>query len=181
MAHLWTRAEREQRRRGAGSRLLIAAVAVVAAVSGALVATGVSGASIPDSGGVIHGCYKTSGSAHALKVIDNSKTSCPKGSTALNWDQSPPGLGVGTGGAAAGTSGDTCVMGRIALYAGNAYPPGEAAADGQSESISMNTALFELLGTTYGGDGLSTFDLPDMQSLAPDGMTYTICVFGLFP
>ncbi|HXQ58962.1 MAG TPA: phage tail protein [Acidimicrobiales bacterium] len=179
MAHLWKKGEPADATKGAGSRLVVAAVAVV---FGALVATGVSWASIPDSGGTIHGCYKTSGTAHALKIIDNAKTAaCPKGSTALNWDQSPPGIGAGTDGAAAGTSGDTCVDGRIYLYAGNTFPPDEAAANGQSLSISEHMDLFALIGTTYGGDGLTTFDLPNIESLAPDNMTYTICVFGLYP
>ncbi|HWS90885.1 MAG TPA: tail fiber protein [Pyrinomonadaceae bacterium] len=46
-------------------------------------------------------------------------------------------------------------------------PTGWAFCDGQIMPISQNTALFALLGTTYGGDGKSTFALPDMQSNAP--------------
>ena len=48
------------------------------------------------------------------------------------------------------------------------FPPkGWAFCNGQLMPISQNTALFSLLGTTYGGDGKSTFALPDMQSRAP--------------
>ena len=48
------------------------------------------------------------------------------------------------------------------------FPPtGWAFCDGQLLPISQNTALFALLGTTYGGDGKSTFALPDMQGNAP--------------
>lgn len=48
------------------------------------------------------------------------------------------------------------------------FPPtGWAFCDGQLMPISQNTALFSLLGTTYGGDGKSTFALPDMQGNAP--------------
>ena len=46
-------------------------------------------------------------------------------------------------------------------------PTGWAFCDGQLLPISQNTALFSLLGTTYGGDGKSTFALPDMQGNAP--------------
>ena len=46
-------------------------------------------------------------------------------------------------------------------------PTGWAFCDGQIMPISQNTALFALLGTTYGGDGKSTFALPDMQGNAP--------------
>jgi microcystin-dependent protein len=38
-----------------------------------------------------------------------------------------------------------------------------------------------LLGTTYGGNGTSTFALPDLRGLAPDNMTYSICDLGIFP
>ncbi|HEY7946539.1 MAG TPA: tail fiber protein [Acidimicrobiales bacterium] len=179
MGLFWKKAGAARTTEGSGSRLVVVAVAVA---FGALVATGVSWASIPDSGGTIHGCYKTSGTAHALKIIDDAKTAaCPKGSTALNWDQAPPGIGTGTGTATSGSAGDTCVEGRIYLYAGNTFPPGEAAANGQSLSILSHMDLFSLIGTTYGGDGATTFDLPNIESLAPDHMTYTICVIGAFP
>jgi microcystin-dependent protein len=46
-------------------------------------------------------------------------------------------------------------------------PTGWAFCDGQIMPISQNTALFALLGTTYGGDGKSTFALPDLQGSAP--------------
>jgi hypothetical protein len=160
-------------------------VAGVAMVFGGVVATGVSWASIPDSSGVVHGCYKTSGTAHALKVIDNSVTaSCPSGFTSLNWDQSPPGIGVGTGTATVNNSaGAQCTLGQIDLFAqqGDAIPDNFKVAAGQVLSISSATALFDLLGTTYGGNGTSTFKLPNVQTLAPDHMTYGMCVSGVFP
>src|SRR5438045_4776199 len=49
----------------------------------------------------------------------------------------------------------------------NFAPKGWAFCDGQLLPISQNTALFSLLGTTYGGDGKSTFALPDLQGTAP--------------
>src|SRR5713101_2900303 len=55
----------------------------------------------------------------------------------------------------------------IRIFAGNFAPTGWALCDGQILPISQNTALFSLLGTTYGGDGKSTFALPNLQGSAP--------------
>jgi microcystin-dependent protein len=55
----------------------------------------------------------------------------------------------------------------IKLFAGNFAPKGYAFCDGQLLPISQNTALFSLIGTTYGGDGKSTFGLPNLQGRAP--------------
>ena len=57
--------------------------------------------------------------------------------------------------------------GEIRIFAGNFAPRGWAMCNGQLMSISQNTALFSLLGTFYGGDGKSTFALPDLQGSAP--------------
>jgi len=55
----------------------------------------------------------------------------------------------------------------IRIFPFNFAPQGWAFCNGQLMPISQNTALFSLLGTTYGGDGKSTFALPDMQGNAP--------------
>ena len=55
----------------------------------------------------------------------------------------------------------------IRMFAGNFAPTGWALCNGQILPISQNTALFSLLGTTYGGNGQSTFALPDLQGCAP--------------
>jgi microcystin-dependent protein len=55
----------------------------------------------------------------------------------------------------------------IRIYPFNFPPAGWAFCNGQLLPISQNTALFSLLGTTYGGDGKSTFGLPDLQGAAP--------------
>lgn len=55
----------------------------------------------------------------------------------------------------------------IRMFAGNFAPTGWALCNGQLLPISQNTALFSLLGTTYGGDGKSTFALPNLQGSAP--------------
>src|SRR3954470_12268489 len=55
----------------------------------------------------------------------------------------------------------------IRIFPFNFAPTGWAFCNGQLMPISQNTALFSLLGTTYGGDGKSTFALPDLQGAAP--------------
>jgi microcystin-dependent protein len=55
----------------------------------------------------------------------------------------------------------------IRIYPFNFAPKGWAFCDGQILPLSQNTALFSLLGTTYGGDGKSNFALPNMQGNAP--------------
>jgi microcystin-dependent protein len=55
----------------------------------------------------------------------------------------------------------------IRIFAGNFAPTGWALCNGQLLPISQNTALFSLLGTQYGGDGKSTFGLPNLQGAAP--------------
>jgi microcystin-dependent protein len=55
----------------------------------------------------------------------------------------------------------------VRMFAGNFAPKGWATCDGQILSISQNTALFSLLGTIYGGNGQSTFALPNLQDRSP--------------
>lgn len=55
----------------------------------------------------------------------------------------------------------------IRIFAGNFAPTGWATCDGQLLPISQNTALFSLLGTTYGGNGTTNFALPNLQGSAP--------------
>lgn len=58
-------------------------------------------------------------------------------------------------------------VGEIRIFPFNFAPKGWAFCNGQLFPISQNTALFSLLGTMYGGDGKSTFALPDLQGAAP--------------
>jgi microcystin-dependent protein len=55
----------------------------------------------------------------------------------------------------------------IRMFSGNFAPVGWALCNGQLLPIAQNTALFSLLGTTYGGDGRSTFALPNLQGSVP--------------
>lgn len=56
---------------------------------------------------------------------------------------------------------------QITMFGGNFAPRGWAFCDGQLLAISTNQALFSLLGTTYGGDGRTTFALPDLRGRFP--------------
>lgn len=72
-------------------------------------------------------------------------------------------------------------VGEIRIFAGNFAPNGWLFCEGQLLSIAENEVLFQLIGTTYGGDGQSTFALPNLASripihmgTGPDGTTYQI-------
>jgi len=78
-------------------------------------------------------------------------------------------LGVCLIGAVHGLCSAQAILGEIYLVPYNFSPKGFADCNGQLLSISQNTALFSLLGTTYGGDGKSTFALPDLRDRVPVG------------
>lgn len=61
-------------------------------------------------------------------------------------------------------------IGIIKIFGGNFAPKGWAMCNGQLLQISQNSALFAILGTTYGGDGVTTFAVPNLQSRIPVGM-----------
>ncbi len=60
-------------------------------------------------------------------------------------------------------------IGQIIMFAGNFAPRNWAFCQGQLLSIAQNTALFSILGTTYGGNGQTTFGLPDLRGRVPVG------------
>lgn len=72
-------------------------------------------------------------------------------------------------------------IGELRVFSFNFAPKGWAMCNGQTMSIQQNTALFALLGTFYGGNGVSTFQLPNLQGnvpthlgVSPSGTQYTI-------
>ncbi len=67
----------------------------------------------------------------------------------------------------AAASARTPMLGEVVLFGGNFAPRGWAFCEGQLLSIAQNTALFSILGTTYGGDGRTTFGLPDLRGRTP--------------
>jgi len=78
----------------------------------------------------------------------------------------------------------------VKLFAGTFVPRGFMECSGQVLSIASNTALFSLLGISYGGDGRQTFMLPDLRPLDEEGkrrqwetgeLRSIICVQGLYP
>jgi microcystin-dependent protein len=75
-------------------------------------------------------------------------------------------------------------VGELITVAFNFCPVGWAAPNGQLMPISQNTALFSLLGTTYGGDGQTTFALPTVKPIfTATGVPLLQCIslFGVFP
>ena len=75
-------------------------------------------------------------------------------------------------------------IGEIRLFGGNFAPRNWAFCEGQMMPINQNQALFSILGTTYGGDGRTTFALPVLANLQSQGKSevrYIICLAGIFP
>ena len=106
----------------------------------------------------------------------------PEGPEGPEGPQGPAGtqalFGTDTNQGAAGNSWEG-TMGQIILSAGsvvNGLP-----CNGQILSISQYSPLFALLGTKFGGDGSTTFALPDLRDVAPNGLTYSIVIEGVFP
>ena len=71
------------------------------------------------------------------------------------------------------------ILGTIFLFAGNFVPSGYAMCQGQLMQIQQNMALFSILGTVYGGDGVANFALPKLS--APEGTRYIIATTGIYP
>ena len=77
---------------------------------------------------------------------------------------------------------DNMYIGTIMLVGFNFAPVGWAFCNGQLLPINQFTALFSLLGTTYGGDGQTTFGLPNLNAGAlQTGLNYIICLNGIYP
>ena len=80
-------------------------------------------------------------------------------------------------------------IGEIKLFAGNFAPRSWAFCSGQLLPIASNEALFSILGTNYGGDGRTSFALPDLREKDENGKprnwnnepAYIICLTGMYP
>ncbi len=170
------------------------AAAAVLISGGAAAAASVSAgtpASVTVAGTTIHGCVRSK--TGALTILLKSGAKCPSGTTALSWSTTGPRgprgpagtttlFGSKTNAAATGADGATCTLGSVLLTAGTTAPAGTLPANGQLLQISSNTALFALLGTKYGGNGKTTFALPNLRKAAPNGLTYSVCATsGIFP
>ena len=71
------------------------------------------------------------------------------------------------------------ILGMIYAFAGNFAPDGYAMCDGQLLEINQNTALFSIIGTTYGGDGIRNFALPKLTG--PGDTKSIIAMRGTYP
>src|SRR5437867_3478069 len=79
------------------------------------------------------------------------------------------------------SGGSNSFLGEVVLLPYNFAPRGYHHADGSLLQLSSNIALFSLIGTTFGGDGKTTFALPDLRCLEPNEVHYFMAVEGLFP
>ena len=86
------------------------------------------------------------------------------GAQALNYIICTNGIFVGP---STGSNTDFAWIGEVKLFAGNYAPPGWAFCNGQILNIVDNTALFSILGTTYGGNGVTNYALPDLRGATP--------------
>ena len=85
----------------------------------------------------------------------------------------------GSNSIAADGSGAQCTLGEIMLTAGDVA--NGMIANGRILPITEYEELYTLLGTQFGGNGTTNFQLPDLSSLAPNGLTYSICIEGIYP
>jgi hypothetical protein len=129
-------------------RLIRPAVVALAIAGALLVAGGIAYATIPDAGGVIHGCYKkTSPNQGTLRVIDTDKAqTCSNSENALNWSQTGPQGPQGPQGIQGqqgiqGPKGDTGPTGPSDVYSVDGYGQGV-------KSIPANPTILENLATT---------------------------------
>ena len=73
------------------------------------------------------------------------------------------------------------ILGQVELFAFAFAPTGYLPCNGQLLAIADNTALYSVIGTTYGGDGKTSFALPNLQPVTPQGPGYYIAFVGNFP
>ena len=72
-------------------------------------------------------------------------------------------------------------IGQIQTFAFSFTPQGWLPCDGRLLDIQQNPALYQLLGTLYGGNGQTTFGIPKIPPITPQGPSYFICIQGAFP
>jgi microcystin-dependent protein len=72
-------------------------------------------------------------------------------------------------------------LGEIQIFAFDFAPTGFAPCQGQLLPIPPNQALFSLIGTRYGGNGVTDFALPKLPPVTPSGPFYFICIGGAYP
>ncbi|MDP9166118.1 MAG: tail fiber protein [Actinomycetota bacterium] len=126
--------------------------------------------------------------SNVVRLLDTGQ-SCAAGETAATWKQIPAfvsqfGSGnIPDGNVGANASGvcSNMALGQAWLFPGQLAPAGTHVADGSLLQISSNQALFSLYGTLYGGDGQTTFGIPDLRAFAPNHVSYVVCLAGIYP
>jgi hypothetical protein len=165
-----------------------------AGLVGAMGPTGAAGAAGPTGPTGLQGSPGSTGSAGSMGPTGATGPAGPVGPTGATGPQGPAAVipanltaisnRLGTSGYASedANSSVACMIGDIVLSVasygnGGSYTP----ADGRILPIQVYTAAFSILRTTFGGDGQSTFALPDLRPFAPAGLQYSICLNGAFP
>jgi microcystin-dependent protein len=170
-------------------------------VAGPAGATGATGAMGPPGPMGATGAAGAQGPAGAQGVAGPMGATGATGATGLQGSQGSPGLpgpqgppgtsggnALGTGTNAPISAPDlsvngpttTCVLGDVVLTAGR-LASNYLSASGQALQIADFGPLFEVVQSAYGGDGVTSFNLPDLRAAAPNGLTYEICVSGNRP
>lgn len=72
-------------------------------------------------------------------------------------------------------------IGQVMFFAGMRIPLNWFVCNGQELQISQYPALYSIIGTTYGGDGIHTFSLPKLTHQEDSRLKYIICVEGIYP
>jgi microcystin-dependent protein len=72
-------------------------------------------------------------------------------------------------------------IGEIRLFGGSFIPQGWTLCNGHDMPVNQWAALYSVLGTNHGGDGINTFKLPKIDSLTQWGPHYIICIQGIYP
>jgi len=136
--------------------------------AGATGPAGASGAMGPTGAQGIPGVAGSAGPTGATGATGPTGTSVPDVRFGTNTNQANEGL-----------SGPYCMLGEIKLTASSVASGMKA--DGRLLQISQHSALYSMYGTRFGGDGQTTFAIPDLRSAAPNGTTYSICTTGDYP
>lgn len=173
-----------------------------------IAASGAAFAAIPSSNGTITACYdKGNGSLEVIDAEDGE--TCRSTETELSWKDGINGKVANSdkldgkdssqfaraslfGSPVSGRNGEApnsdCVVGEVRLFAGSVTPGGWKMARGQVLQVSDydETGLPSLLGNKYGGNGDTTFALPDLRGAEPNGAGqaapyYAICTQGIYP
>lgn len=149
-------------------RMLFTLAAVI------LMVGGVAYASIPDSGGVIHGCYKNGTGVRDFKLLDSDTGSCASGWTEITWNQTGPQGATGATGAT-GPQGASPTFYSVYVEKtfnanstnvfGVACDSGDVAVGGEYNGVTAGS-LLNITTSQFGGGGLWVFQVDNLDSSA---------------